>query len=102
MEEKNEAMAREETKHREPEEVRALVNRLNRIEGQVRGVRRMIEQGAACPDVLIQASAVRAALDGFSRVVLSEHIKTCVENDIRSGKENAADELAALMTKMMK
>ncbi len=89
-------------KHRSPEEVRRLSNRLSRIEGQVRGVRRMIEEDAYCPDILIQVSAVRSALDSFCRALLSDHIRSCVEGDIRAGKEDAADELVALLQNMLK
>ena len=102
MEEKKAACRPTRKKRRSPEEVRWLANRLSRIEGQVRGVRRMIEEDAYCPDVLIQVSAVRSALDSFSRALLSDHIRSCVEEDIRAGKEGAADELAALLQKMLK
>ncbi len=102
MEEQKNTGAQKRKKHRSPEEKQLLVNRLNRIEGQVRGVRRMIEEDAYCPDVLVQVSAARAALDSFSRTLLSEHIKSCVEHDIRAGKEGAAEELTALLQKMLK
>jgi len=102
MEEKKNIGTQKRKKHRSPEEKQLLVNRLNRIEGQVRGVRRLIEEDAYCPDVLVQVSATRAALDSFSRTLLSEHIKSCVEHDIRAGKEGAAEELTALLQKMLK
>lgn len=92
----------ERKKLRSQEEQRALFNRLNRIEGQIRGIRGMVERDAYCTDVLVQASAVSAALNGFSRALLSEHIRTCVTDDIRQGNEAAVDELLQLLQKMMK
>ena len=89
-------------KQRSAEEIRSLGNRLARIEGQVRGVRRMVEEGAWCPDILVQVSAIRAALDSFSRTLLSEHIRSCVQSDIREGREDAAEELVSLLQTMMK
>ena len=82
-------------------ELRPLVNRLNRIEGQVRGVRSMIENDAYCPDVLVQVSAISSALSAFTRELLSSHIRTCVLADIKNGREEAADELAELLRKFV-
>ena len=90
------------TKERSPEEVRKLINRLNRVEGQIRGIRGMVEKDAYCPDILIQAAAVRAALDAFCRELLSEHIRTCVKDDIVAGREEAVDELLVMLRKLMK
>ena len=95
-----EACAR--TKHRDEDEKRALIHRLNRIEGQIRGIRGMIEKDAYCPDVLTQASATSAALNAFARALLSEHIRTCVAEDVRAGRDEAIDELLATMQKWMK
>ncbi len=89
-------------KMRPEKEKRALVNRLSRIEGQVRGLKGMIEADAYCPDVIIQISACEAALSSLSRVLLREHINTCVLEDIKSGKESAADELAQLLSRLGK
>lgn len=89
------------TKVRPPEEMKALTSRLARIEGQVRGLRSMVENHAYCPDILTQASAVRAALAAFSRLLLESHIQTCVTEDIRSGKEEATAELMDVLRKMM-
>lgn len=89
-------------KHRSEEEHRALTNRLSRIEGQVRGVKKMVDGDAYCADILIQVSAVQSALDAFSRELLSDHIHTCVADDIRSGKDGAVDELVALLQRLMK
>ena len=90
------------TKERSPEEHRKLVNRLSRIEGQIRGIKRMVEEDAYFIDILIQAAAANAALNSFNKELLSEHIKTCVTNDIKAGKEETVDELVATIQKLMK
>ena len=90
------------TKERSPEEHRKLVNRLSRIEGQIRGIKRMVEEDAYCVDILIQAAAANAALNSFNKELLSEHIKTCVTNDIKAGKEETVDELVATIQKLVK
>lgn len=89
-------------KQRSPEEYKSLINRLNRIEGQVRGIRGMLENDAYCPDILIQAAAVNAAVNAFSRELLANHIRTCVADGIRSGDDGAVDELIATLQKLMK
>ena len=89
-------------KERSPEEYKKLIHRLNRIEGQVRGIRKMVEECAYCPDILVQSAAVSAAVSAFNRELLANHIKTCVAQDIRSGKDEAIDELLATMKKLMK
>ena len=89
-------------KERTPEEYKKLIHRLNRIEGQVRGIRAMVENDAYCPDILTQAAAVTAAVNAFSRELLSSHIRTCVAEDIRMGRYEAADELAATIQKLMR
>ena len=91
-----------QTKIRPPEEYKALNNRLNRIEGQVRGVKKMISEDAYCVDVLTQVSAIREALNAFNRELLSSHIRSCVANDIRAGKDETVDELVLLLQKLMK
>ena len=78
------------------------MNRLNRIEGQIRGLKRMLENDAYCPDILIQAAAASAALNAFNRELLSNHIHTCVVNDIKEGKEETVDELVDTIYKMMR
>ena len=90
------------TKVRDPEERKALVNRLNRIEGQVKGIRGMVEKNAYCTDILTQVAAVTAALNAFNRELLADHIKTCVASDIRSGKDETVDELIVTLQKLMK
>ena len=89
-------------KERSEDEIRCLVNRLKRIEGQIRGIRGMVENGAYCPDILTQSAAVSAAMNGFNRELLSSHIKTCVVEDIRRGDEETVDELVRLLQKLMK
>lgn len=79
-----------------------LDNRLSRIEGQVRGLRRMIEEDAYCPKILMECSAATAALHAFSRVLLEEHISTCVAEDIRKGNDETIEELTALLQKLLK
>ena len=78
------------------------MNRLSRIEGQIRGIKGMLEKDAYCVDVILQVSAVNAALSAFSRELLGEHIKSCVVNDIRSGKEETAQELVDTLQKILK
>ena len=89
-------------KERGEKEYRDLLNRLSRIEGQVRGIRGMIERDAYCADVLTQVAAANAALNSFTRVLLANHIKTCVARDIREGRDETVDELVMLLQKLMK
>lgn len=90
------------TKKREEKEYKGLINRLNRIEGQIRGIKGMVEKDAYCVDILTQVSAVSAALNAFNKELLGEHIKTCVANDIREGKDETIDELVCLLQKLMR
>ena len=90
------------TKERSREEYRRLIHRLNRIEGQVRGIRGMLEKNAYCTDILAQVAAANAALNAFSRELLAEHIRTCVAQDIRDGKDETIDELLSTLQKLMK
>ena len=89
-------------KERTPEEYSKLINRLNRIEGQIRGIRGMVENNAYCPDILIQSAAVNAAVNAFNKELLASHIRTCVADDIREGKDEVIDELVATLQKLMK
>ncbi len=89
-------------KHRSDDEYKKLINRLNRIEGQVRGIKRMVEESAYCPDILVQAAAVNAALNAFNKELLANHIKTCVTQDIKDGKTETVDELLATLQRLMK
>lgn len=95
-------MADTKKKKREVDESRDLINRLNRIEGQVRGIKSMVESDAYCPDILIQVSAVNAALNSFNKVLLGNHIKTCVTNDIKAGHDETVDELVNVLQRLMK
>lgn len=92
----------EHHKDRSEEEVKKLMNRLNRIEGQVRGVKGMVDNGADCPDILIQVSAINAALNAFNRELLSTHIRTCVADGVRNGHDEKIDELVVTLQKLMK
>lgn len=90
------------TRERTPEEYRSLMHRLNRIEGQVRGIRGMLEKDAYCPDILAQAAAANAALNAFSRELLAQHIRTCVARDIREGKDEIINELMDTLRRLMR
>lgn len=90
------------TKERSEEEYRSLTNRLSRIEGQIRGIRGMLEKNAYCPDILAQVAAANAALNAFSRELLSNHIRSCVVNDVRAGNDEVVDELLSTLQKLMK
>ena len=84
-------------KDRTPEEYRALANRLSRIEGQVRGIHAMLDKDVYCADILMQVAAVNAALNGFSKELLSQHVRTCVADDLRAGGTQKLDELLQLL-----
>ena len=92
----------ERTKSRTEDEIKQLLNRLNRIEGQVRGVKGMVEKNAYCPDIMIQVSAINAALHSFNKELLATHIKTCVADGVKNGDDKKIDELVALLQKLMK
>ncbi|MCI8949698.1 MAG: metal-sensing transcriptional repressor [Lachnospiraceae bacterium] len=89
-------------KERTEKEYKDLLNRLNRIEGQVRGIKGMVEKDVYCIDILIQVAAVNAALNSFNKVLLANHIRTCVVQDIQEGKEETLDELVTVLQKLMK
>ena len=92
----------DKTKIRSEEELKSLTNRLSRIEGQVRGLKDMLQRDAYCPDILVQVSAVTSALNSFGKELLSSHIRTCVADGIRQGDGDVVDELVTLLQKMMK
>lgn len=97
------AACKHRTKERTEQERRAMMNRLNRIEGQIRGIKKMVEDDVYCPDILIQVSAVNAALNSFNKVLLAEHLRSCVVDDIKGGREDEAiDELVRVLQKLMK
>ena len=87
---------------RSEEEKKKLINRLKRIEGQIRGIIGMMENDAYCNDILIQSAAVNAAVNAFNKELLANHIRTCVARDIRDGKDETIDELVATLQKLMK
>lgn len=89
-------------KERTPEEYTKLIHRLNRIEGQIRGIRGMVENNAYCPDILMQSAAVTAAMNAFNKELLASHIRTCVAQDIRDGKDEVINELVSTLQKLMK
>lgn len=90
------------TKERSEEEFKALMNRLNRVEGQIRGIKKMLENDAYCTDIITQVSAVTSALNSFNKELLSNHIKTCVTDDIIAGKTETVDELLNTLQRLMK
>ena len=87
---------------RSEDERRALINRLRRVEGQIRGIRGMLERDAYCADILTQSAAVSAAMNGFIRALLNAHLRNCVVRDIRAGDDSVVDELTDLLQKLMK
>ena len=90
------------TTKRSGEERKKLIHRLNRIEGQIRGIRKMVEKDEYCADILIQSAAVNAAVNAFNKELLASHIRGCVARDIRDGKDEVIDELVATLQKLMK
>lgn len=99
---RKECCCNERHKDRSEEEKKKLMNRLKRIEGQIRGIEGMVEKDAYCPDILIQVSAVNAALNSFNKELLAKHIKTCVVDDIKEGHDETIDELVKVLQKVMK
>lgn len=89
------------TKEREAEELKKLMNRLSRIEGQVRGVKGMLEKDAYCIDIITQVAAIQSALAGFNKALLKEHISTCVVEDVKQGKEDKVEELINTLQKLI-
>lgn len=89
-------------KMRDEKEQKDLMNRLKRIEGQVRGVQKMLENNAYCPDILVQVSAINSALNSFNKELLASHIRSCVVDDIRGGKDETIDELVSTLQKLMR
>lgn len=98
----NEPTCCHKAKQRPADEIKRLLNRLSRIEGQIRGIRGMVEKGAYCNDILVQSAAVTAAVNAFNRDLLANHIRTCVADDIRGGKDEIIDELVGTLQKLMK
>ena len=90
------------TKERSEKEYKSLINRLNRIEGQIRGIKNMVEKDAYCTNILVQVAAANAALNSFSRELLASHGRTCVADDIRNGKDETIEELVDIMQRLMR
>ncbi len=91
-----------QTKLRTPEELRDLSHRLSRIEGQIRGIKGMVERNAYCIDILNQVSAASSALNSFTKVLLTSHIRSCVAEDVRDGREEKLEELVKTLQKLMR
>ena len=90
------------TKERSVKEYKDMMNRLSRIEGQIRGIKGMVEKNAYCPEILIQVAAANAALNSFNKLLLANHIRTCVAEDIRNGRDETIDELVVTIQKLMR
>lgn len=102
MEENNCCCCSGKKKDRSEKEYKDLVNRLSRIEGQIRGIKRMLDEDCYCPDIMIQVSAANAALNSFNKVLLANHIRTCVADDIKNGNDDVIDELVTTLGKLMR
>lgn len=102
MQDNNSCECCSKTKKRSEDEYKKLINRLNRIEGQIRGIKGMVEKNAYCTDILIQVAAANAALNAFNKELLANHIRTCVADDIRSGRDEVIDDLVNTLQKLMK
>jgi len=102
MEEKQAGCSCCRKKERSEKEYKNLINRLNRIEGQIRGIRGMVEKDCYCPDIIVQVAAANAALNSFNKVLLANHIRTCVADGIREGSDEKVDELVEVLQKLMK
>lgn len=102
MEENNCCCCSGKKKDRSEKDYKDLVNRLSRIEGQIRGIKRMLDEDCYCPDIMIQVSAANAALNSFNKVLLANHIRTCVADDIRNGNDDVIDELVTTLGKLMR
>jgi DNA-binding FrmR family transcriptional regulator len=90
------------TTNRHEELKKKLINRLNKIEGQIRGLKKMIEEDSYCDDILTQISASKGALNGVSKLVLENHLKNCLVRDIKENKEETIDELLITIERMLK
>lgn len=102
MDDQKECVCSHKTKERTETEYKKLINRLNRIEGQIRGIKKMVENSAYCTDIIIQVAAANAALNAFNKELIASHIRTCVAQDIRDGKDEVIDDLVKTLQKLMK
>ena len=97
-----ETCCRHKSTPREEKDLRQLQNRLKRMMGQLGGISKMLEDNRYCGDILVQVAAVNAALGSFNKVLLANHIRTCVAQDIREGKDETIDELVCTLQKLMR
>lgn len=102
MDKNNNCPCSSRKKNRDDREYKDLITRLNRIEGQIRGLKRMIAENAYCPDILVQSAAANAAINSFNRVLMANHLRSCVISDLKNGNEETIDELVKTMQKLMK
>ena len=102
MDKNNNCPCSSRKKNRDDKEYKDLITRLNRIEWQIRGLKRMIEENAYCPDILVQSAAANAAINSFNRVLMANHLRSCVISDLKNGNEETIDELVKTMQKLMK
>lgn len=102
MDQKKECTCCEKNTIRSEEDIRKLIHRLNRIEGQIRGIRNMLENNAYCTEILVQSAAVNAAVNAFNKELIADHIRGCVARDIRDGKDEVIDELVVTLQKLMR
>ena len=102
MDKNNNCPCSSRKKNRDDKEYKDLITRLNRIEGQIRGLKRMIEENAYCPDILVQSAAANAAINSFNRVLMANHLRSCVISELKNGNEETIDELVKTMQKLMK
>lgn len=89
-------------KYRNEEEKKALITRLNRIEGQIKGIKKMVEEDIYCQDILIQCLAISSALDGFNTLLLENHFKSCISEDLKQGDYTSLEESLKIIRKLMK
>lgn len=102
MDKNNNCPCSSRKKNRDDKEYKDLITRLNRIEGQIRGLKRMIAENTYCPDILVQSAAANAAINSFNRVLMANHLRSCVISDLKNGNEETIDELVKTMQKLMK
>ena len=102
MDKNNNCPCSSRKKNRDDKEYKDLITRLNRIEGQIRGLKRMIAENAYCPDTLVQSAAANAAINSFNRILMANHLRSCVISDLKNGNEETIDELVKTMQKLMK
>ena len=88
--------------HRGLEDIKLINNRLNRIDGQIKGIKKMIKEDVYCNDVLIQLLAVEKAIRNLSNIILEDHLYTCITDDLEDGKLESIDEIVSLFKRFNK